>query len=215
MSGRVLRADGTSGAGIYIRLLPDGPADSLLTQHVTHGHTTNADGRFTFDGLAPDSYVLAVSPEGGEATGRQPFAPAFLGGADRASAMRIAVMEGSAIELDRPFMLPAPLATRTFTVAVTCQDGTVPQRLMTSAHAKGTFFGECDETGMGPVRTLNLVRDQAYTLVVSIFIPVGLEGQGSGMYREEKLPATELPAGERGRHIALNAPFTNCATTTR
>lgn len=214
VSGRVLTADGRPGAGIYVRLLPDGPAGSLLAQHVDHGHTTAPDGRFTFEGLAPDSYVLAVNPEGIEATGRQPYATAFFGGADRASATRIPVGEGSAIELDRPFVLPAPLATRTFTVAVTCQDGSVPPALMARAQATGgAFFAEFDETGDGPVRTLKLVRDQTYALLVSIFIPAGPERPGHGVRREEKLPVTELPAGAPGRHIALVAPFTNCAET--
>ena len=213
VSGRVLTADGKPGAGIYVRVLPDGPAGSLLSQMVDRGDTTGPDGRFTFEGLSPDSYVLAINPEGRDATGRQPYAIAFFGGADRASAMRIPVGEGSAIELDRPFVLPAPLATRTFTVAVTCLDGSVPPALMTRAHATGAVFAEFDESGDGPVRTLKLVRDQAYTLVVSIFIPAGPERPWHGVRREEELPVTELPAGAPGRHIALVAPFTNCAET--
>ena len=40
VSGRVLTADGRPGAGIYVRLLPDGPAGSLLAQMVDRGHTT-------------------------------------------------------------------------------------------------------------------------------------------------------------------------------
>jgi len=86
---------------------------------------------------------------------------------------------------------------------------------MTSAHSAGAVFGEFDETGHGPVRTLNLVRDQAYTLFASIFIPAVLEHPGQSKRREEKLPVTELPAGAPGRHIALVAPFTNCAETAR
>ena len=139
--------------------------------------------------------------------------PAFFGGADRASATRISVGEGPAIELDRPFVLPAPMATRTFTVAVTCQDGSVPPGLMTAAHAPGAVFAEFDETGHGPVRTLTLVRDQDYTLLVSIFIPAGPGRPGHGERRKEDLPVTKLPAGAPGRHIALVAPFTNCAET--
>src|SRR6185295_15356256 len=112
-------------------------------------------GRFTFEGLSPGNYVLAVNPEGIDATGRQPYARAWFGGADRASATRIPLAEGSAIELDRPFVLPAPLATRTFTVAVTCRDGSVPPALMVrAAAANGAVFAEFDETGDGPVRTL-------------------------------------------------------------
>jgi hypothetical protein len=53
------------------------------------------------------------------------------------------------------------------------------------------------------------VRDQAYALLVSIFIPAGAEGPARR--REEKLPVTQLAAGAPGRHIALVAPFTNCA----
>jgi hypothetical protein len=59
------------------------------------------------------------------------------------------------------------------------------------------------------------VRDQAYTLLVSIFIPAGPERPWHGVRREEQLPATELPGGAPGRHIALVAPFTNCAETAR
>jgi hypothetical protein len=210
VSGRVRTADGRPGAGIYIRLLPDGPPSSLLAQHVDLGHTAGPDGRFTFEGLGPDRYVLAVNPDGNEATSRQPYSPAFFGGTDRASAPRISVEEGSALELDRPFVLPAPLPTRTFTVDVTCGDGSVPPGVITQALAPGAPFGEFDETGNGPVRTLNLLRDQAYTLLVSIFIPIGPE---HGDRREEKLPGTELPAGAPGRHIALVAPFSNCAGT--
>jgi hypothetical protein len=187
----------------------------LLSQLVNLGRTTDPDGRFTFDGLSPDSYVLAVNPEGADATGRQPYAPAFLGGADRASATRIPVGEGSPIELERPFVLPAPLATRTFTVAVTCRDGSVPPALMTQAMAIGARFSEFDERGDGPVRTLRLVRDQAYTLLVSMFVPAGPDRTGRGERREEKLPRTDLPAGAPGRHIAFVAPSTNCAETAR
>ena len=216
ISGRVLTADGRPGAGIYLRLLPDGPAGSLLSQFVDHGQTTDRDGRFTFDGLNPDSYVLGVNPEGAEATGRQPYAAAFFGGGDRASATRIALGEGSAIELERPFVLPTPLATRAFTVAVTCRDGSVPAALMTRAVATGgALFAEFEENDKGPVRTLTLVRDQAYTLLVSIFIPAGPERPWRGERREEKLAPTELPAGAPGRHLALVAPFTGCAETAR
>jgi len=91
VSGRVLTAGGAAGAGIYVRLLPDGPAGGRLAQLVDRGHTTGPDGRFSFDGLGPDSYVLAINPEMGDPTGRQPYPAAFFGGADRASATRIQV----------------------------------------------------------------------------------------------------------------------------
>ena len=215
VSGQVLTADGRPGALIYVRLLPDGPAGSRLSQFVDRAKTTDRDGRFTIDGLSPDSYVLAVNPEGDDATGRHPYAATFFGGADRASAMRLPIGEGSAIELDRPFVLPAPLATRTFTVAVTCRDGSVPPGLIIQAKATGNRDAEFDETGDGPVRTLRLVRDQAYTLLVSIFIPAGPERPWHGLRRQEHLSPTELPAGAPGRHIALVAPFTDCAETAR
>jgi carboxypeptidase family protein len=213
VSGTVLTADGKPGAGIYIRLVPDGPAGSPLVEHVDHGQTTDSTGHFTFDGLEPGSYAVAINPDGDEATGRQPYAPAFFGGADRASAKRIPISEGSAATLDRPFVLPAPLVTRTFTVTVTCQDGSTPAAISTEAHAPGVVFGEFDETGQGPVRTLKLVRDQNYSLLVSIYVPEGSEHPGRR--REEKLPTTDLPAGAPGRHIALVAPFSNCAETAR
>lgn len=214
VSGRVQTAEGTPGRGIYVRLLPEGPAGTLLAQHVDLGQGTGPDGRFTFEGLRPDNYLLAVNPEGIDATGRQPYAPAWFGGADRASATRIPVAVGSAIELDRPFVLPASLATRTFTVAVTCRDGSVPPAVMTRAMAtSGAAFAEFDDTGDGPVRTLKLVLDQAYTLLVSMFIPAGPERPWRGERRQENLPPTDLPAGAPGRHIALVAPFANCAET--
>jgi hypothetical protein len=216
VSGRVQTADGKPGRGIYVRLLPEGPAGSALAQRVDLGKGTGPDGGFTFEGLRPDTYVLTVNPEGTDATGRQPYAPAWFGGADRASATRIQVAEGSAIELERPFVLPALLPTRTFTVGVTCRDGSVPPAIMTRAMAtSGAAFAEFDETGDGPVRTLKLVLDQGYTLLVSIFIPAGPERPGPGKRRQEELPPTDLPAGAPGRHIALVAPFANCAETRR
>ena len=78
---------------------------------------------------------------------------------------------------------------------MTCQDGSVPAGLTTQALAPGAFFGEFDETGQGPVRKLTLVRDQAYALLVSIFIPAGAEGPARR--REEKLPVTQLPPARR------------------
>ena len=59
------------------------------------------------------------------------------------------------------------------------------------------------------------MRDQAYTLLVSMFIPAGPERPWHGVRREERLPPTDLPAGAPGRHIALVALFENCAETAR
>lgn len=211
VSGRVVTSDGTPAAGVYVRLLTDGPEASRLVEFVSRAKTTDREGRFTIDGLEPDSYVLAVNPDA-KPTGRQPYPPGFFGGTDRASATRIAVGAGSAIELDRPFVLPAPLALRTFTVAVTCRDGSIPPGLMTRAMAANEkVFAEFDDTGDGPVRTLKLVRDQDYSLLVSIFIPKGAERPSNGERREEALAPIALTAGAPGRHIALVAPFTNCA----
>jgi hypothetical protein len=216
VSGRVQTADGQPGRGIYVRLLPDGPAGSRRAQLVNLGQSTGSDGRFAFEGLRPDNYVLAVNPEGIDATGRQPYAPGWFGGADRASATRIRLAEGADIELDRPFVLAAPLATRTFTVAVTCRDGSVPPAVMTAAMAaNGADFAEYADMGDGPVRTLKLVRDQAYTLLVSMLIPAGPERPWHGERRREDLPSMDLPARAPGRHIALIAPFANCAETAR
>ena len=66
-----------------------------------------------------------------------------------------------------------------------------------------------------PVRTLTLVQDQAYTLNVSIFIPGGPVLPEGRLRREEKLAPMDLPAGAPGRHMALTAPFTNCADSAR
>ena len=217
VSGRVQTADGKPGRGIYVRLLPDGPPGSRLAQLLDLGRTTGRDGRFTFEGLPPDKYMLAVNPEGTYATGRQPYAPAWFGGSDRASATRIPVAEGSAVELDRPFVLPAAsLATRTFTVAVTCRDRSIPPAVTIRAMAtNGAVFAEFAKGEHGPVRTLKLVRDQGYTLQVSLFVPAGPERPWHGRRREEKLPPMDLPAGAPGRRIALVAPFTNCAEAAR
>ena len=106
----------------------------------------------------------------------------------------------------------------TFTVAVTCRDGSIPPGLMVRAMAThGAAFAEFDETGTGPVRTLTLVRDQSYTLLVSVFIPEAPGGQDrpSGNRREETLAPTPLPAGAPGRHVELVAPFANCAAPPR
>lgn len=218
LSGRVMTADGKPAGGIYIRLLPEGSAGSWLAQRVDLAQTTNPDGRFSIDGLKPDRYVLAVNPDGNDATGRQPYAPAFFGGADAVSATRIPLSEGAQVELDRPFVLPPPLATRTFTVTVSCRDGSIPAALMTQAQAVGRdAFAEFEREDDGPVRTLQLVRDQAYTLLVTIYVPdkaFALPGGGGGR-RSEKLAPIELPAGVPGRRIALVAPFDNCAESKR
>jgi len=217
VSGRVVTADGKPAALVWVRLIPDGPAGnrSVLSTLIDLSKTTDPDGRFTIDGLSPGSYLVAVNPEGADTTARQPYRPAWFGGTDRASATRLAVGEGSTIELDRPFVLPAALPTRTFTIAVTCRDGSVPPAIMARALTSDARWADFDETGHGPVRTLNLMRDKAYTLAVSIFVPKGLERRWPGERREEKLPPIDLPAGAPGRHIALVARLTACAETAR
>jgi hypothetical protein len=211
VSGRVMTAEQKPGNGIYLRLLPEGRTGSRLQLHVDLAATTDANGRFAIDGLEAGRYALAVNPDGDEATGRQPYAPTFFGGSDRASATRIVVGEGAHVVLDRPFVLPPPLATRTFTVAVSCRDGSLPAARMTRAMpGTGTIFAEFAEGEDGPVDTLRIVRDQAYTLLVTIYVPA-TKGTSDGPRRAEELAPIELPAGMPGRHYALVAPFSNCA----
>lgn len=211
ISGRVVTAEGRPAPHIYLRLFPDAGPGSPVSE-LNLGWSTDADGGFTFTALTPDSYTLAINPEG-NASAAQPYRGVWFGGADRASAARIPVAEGAAVELDRPFVLPAPLPTRTFTIAVTCRDGSVPPGLMVQAVAGGgARFFESDDTGDGPVRTLKALRDQDYTLRVSMFIP---DRARRGERREEKLAPLDLPPGAPGRHIAIVAPFTDCAESPR
>jgi hypothetical protein len=100
-------------------------------------------------------------------------------------------------------------------VAVSCQDGSVPPALTVRAMAAtGAMFAEF-ASKTGPTQTLTLVRDQGYALDVSISIPDGPPRPEGRRRRAEKLPTMQLPAGAPGRHIALAAPFSNCAEPAR
>ena len=144
------RRRATRGAGSTCGCCPTDRPRSVLAQHVDLAGTTDGDGRFSFDGLGPDNYVIAVNPDAGDATGRQPYAPAFFGGADRATATRIPVADGAAIELERPFVLPAAAAD-----PHVHGGRVVPGRLgaagpdRTATTAAGAMFGEFAH-GRGP-----------------------------------------------------------------
>ena len=150
ISGQVQTADGQPASGVYLRLLPDGPAGSRLVQLVQHGKTAGPDGRFTFDGgSVPTTTCWRSTWDAGEPTGPTACTrPRSLAVSTAPPPTRIAVGEGTAIEMERPFVLPPPLPTRTFTVAVTCQDGSTPPATMTRAAAiGGTHFAEFEEIG--------------------------------------------------------------------
>jgi hypothetical protein len=209
VSGRLVDGAGRPASGIYVRLIPDGPAGSLLAQMVDRGAMTDDDGRFAFDGMTPGAYTVAVNPEN-TPTGQQPFPPTWFGGVDRASATRIWV-EGGPVELPVPFVLSDTLPTRTFTFAVTCRDGSVPTYVHATARSAGGHpFGESDLEVRG-VHSLTLLRDTEYLLKVTASIPFSPSGPRGRQRRGEELPPMVIPAGEPGRHLALVAPFNDCA----
>ncbi len=207
ITGRVVTAEGRPAEGVYLSLYGEEPDDDL--SRILTGTTTRADGRFSFDGLSPGEYRLAVNP-GGNPTGREPWPKTFFGGGDAASATRIGVGAGTT-EMDKLFVLPKALPRRTFTFAVSCRDGSTPSVVSAEAHTRAEPRRVEHGMTLEGVHTLTLLRDQAYTLVVTPSVPTAPPGAQDKRWRGEKLPAIELPAGQAGRHLTLVAPFTDCA----
>jgi hypothetical protein len=209
LTGPLVTADGQPAPGVYVLLIdPDG--EGPVVPGLKTGRSSKADGRITFDGLASGDYILAVNP-GGTAAGNQPYATTWYGGRDRASATRIRVGAGQPTELPTPFVLPPKLPTRTFTVAVTCRDGSVPPYV--SAVARSVADPPIEEWALSKdgVETVTLLRDRAYTMKITASIPYAADDPHPTSRRGEALPAIEIPAGTAGRHIALIAPFAGCA----
>ena len=215
IAGRVLTVDGKPAAAVDVALYDaDGSDDPT---EVLFEAATEPDGTFSIDGLSPGEYLLAVNPLGDVQAG-QPYPASFFGGADRESATRISVGDGEAVELDQPFVLKPALATRVFTVVVTCRDAATPIHAFASAQSMtppGMVEHDVDLSEDEPdtrprTRTLTLLRDQAYTLQVTAWIRFGPPGSNGRDRRSEALAPVEIPAGAPGRHLALVAPFTNC-----
>ena len=209
----MITADGRPASRIYLQLF-DAQDIGDAASSIVDGATTDPEGRFTIERLPAGEYLLAVNPIGIQ--GRQPYPVSFFGGADRASATRISVGEGAPTVLDCPFALAPARATRTFTYAVSCRDGSTPPFTHAEARplsAPGVVEHDLEE-GTPPVQTLTLLRDQAYSLVVTASVPSGAPGPNGQERRGQTLPPIDIPAGTPGRHIALTAPFANCGDGT-
>lgn len=203
LSGHVVGAGGEPARGVYVLLLHAAAPDSVVT-----GNTTDAEGRFAFDGIEAGDYLLAVNPTG-HASGRQPYAATYFGGRDAAAATRIGVALGSPTRMADPLVLPPPLPTRTVTVSATCRDGSTPPALLAMAIEADTSHVVEYSSDRDGLDSLLLLRDKAYRIKVSVYLPQGPAAKGTR--RKEDLPAFEVPAGVPGRHVALVAPFTGCA----
>ena len=204
VSGRVTSADGQPAPDILLSLTDPGGGRSGVP-----GRMTNADGRFTFDGLNSGDYLLAVNT-GNAATGAQPFPESWFGGRDRASASRIGVGLGEPTELPTDYVLPPKLPTRTFTMAVTCRDGSKPPFVSAAARAVDRQLDEDFASSKDGIATITLLRDRAYILTVAASFPQASDDP-QALAPQQELPPVEIPAGTPGRHLALLGPFASCA----
>jgi hypothetical protein len=209
LSGRVVAADGTPAGGIAVVLFPDHPPTNQSGEALMPNTTTQADGRFTFDGLPPDTYVLGAN-HFTRPGGRTPYLPAYFGGQTRESAQRIRVEPGRT-ELARPFPMAPALATRQFTIAVACRDGSIPPVVSAEARPSSeTARVESEMALRGGAMTLTLLRDAAYTLEIDAAIPYGPATADGRRRRNELLSTLDLPAGMPGTALTVSAPFANC-----
>ncbi len=209
LSGRVVAADGTPAGGIPLVLFPDHPPTNDSGEALMLNATTNADGRFTFDGLPPDTYVLGAN-HFGRPGGGTPYLPAYFGGQTLESAQRIRIEAGQT-ELARPFPMGPALPTRQFTITVACRDGSIPPVVSAEARPSSqTARVESEMWWRGGAMTLTLLRDTAYTLEVDAAIPYGTATADGRPRRVELLSTIDLPAGTPGTALIVSAPFTNC-----
>lgn len=208
LTGRVVSSEGTPVAKLEVYVVQG--AHPVATDDSARVLRTDADGRFTVDGLPPGEYVLAVNLHG-QILGHQPYPPTFFGGADAESATRLRVGVGRT-DLGEPFVLPPPLPVRTFTVAVVCADGSTPRYVFVAAHGKAPPHAYESFDMVDGRYVLRLVRGLAYTIDVNAHVGVVSYADGGTEPRDEKLAPVDVTADEPGRAVLVRAPFTKCGT---
>jgi hypothetical protein len=153
VQGRVLDASGVPAPGVRVELVPAGETGWVPG---VEGETTDDDGVFRFDELAPGRYVLGVN--GNEApNARYPYAPIFYpSSTDRSGAAVLEVVEGEAFE-GLELHLEPPLAERMVTGIVTWPDG---------SPAASVYISLKDEEFQTAVGGSGVVTDAAGAFVI-------------------------------------------------